>query len=565
MSGAVRRAQLITTYGVGSIVAADDESFMVAGIDRWEVGEPDLHEPRLERELRVPAFAEPPAGDGAAGIPVVKFPRWQSCPQCRRLAPYKDFGSVFDNKCQECGVTLVPSRFVAACPHGHIEDFPYFMWVHGRGVKRSDKHRLKLSTNAATASLRAIEIRCSCGAARTMEEAFNRFALKEVVTCQGSRPWLTTNDEKCGQMLRTLQRGASNVWFANTRSALSIPPWSEGAYKMLNKHWSALRYLSDEASLVSVIKGMKLAENSEYSVEDLVGAVKRRQDSEGGESPGPLEMRAEEYEALVKGKAEEAPGQEFVAVSGEVPASLSNLLEQVTLVKRLREVRALTGFHRLQAASADIEPAPLSVDDVPWLPAIDVLGEGVFLRFNESELANWELEGPVIERAKTLDDRYQSVSGFWNAGEGRVITARFLMIHTFAHALINQWALEAGYPAASLRERLYVSDSMAGVLLYTATSDAAGSLGGVVSQATPKRLESSIREAIDRFAWCSADPVCAEAEAAGVDSLNMAACHSCALLPETSCEERNTLLDRGLLVGSPETPKFGFFSERITA
>jgi hypothetical protein len=104
---------------------------------------------------------------------------------------------------------------------------------------------------------------------------------------------------------------------------------------------------------------------------------------------------------------------------------------------------------------------------------------------------------------------------------------------------------------------------MAGLLIYTATTDAAGSLGGVVGQAEPERLDSALEQALARVSWCSADPLCIEADATGVDSLNLAACHACVLLPEVSCEEMNLLLDRGLLVGTPEDPAIGYFSTLV--
>ena len=101
---------------------------------------------------------------------------------------------------------------------------------------------------------------------------------------------------------------------------------------------------------------------------------------------------------------------------------------------------------------------------------------------------------------------------------------------------------------------------MAGILIYTATSDSAGSLGGIIAQAEPDRLDESLRQAVATSGWCSADPLCIEAESAGSDSLNLAACHACLLLPEVSCEEMNLILDRGVLVGVPGTPEVGFLN-----
>jgi hypothetical protein len=166
----------------------------------------------------------------------------------------------------------------------------------------------------------------------------------------------------------------------------------------------------------------------------------------------------------------------------------------------------------------------------------------------------------VVQRATWLDDQYRAQAERWGHSPDRKITPRLLLAHSFAHALINQLSLDAGYPAASLRERLYVFDDAIGVLIYTATSDSAGSLGGVIAQGAPERLGPAVEEALERYEWCSNDPVCIETEAAGAEALNLAACHACALLPETSCEHMNTLLDRGVLIGIPEDRSCGFFS-----
>ena len=239
---------------------------------------------------------------------------------------------------------------------------------------------------------------------------------------------------------------------------------------------------------------------------------------------------------------------------------------QVMLVKRLREVRALQEFTRLLPPGPADPPerrAPLSASRADWLPGFDVTGEGVFLRLDDTRLALWEANGRVQERVAAINANYRKSFAERDKDPDREITPRLVLLHTFAHALINQWALECGYPASALRERLYSSEHMAGILIYTATSDSAGSLGGVISLAEGSRLDFAVQEAIVRSAWCSSDPLCVEAEAAGVDSLNLAACHACVLLAEVSCEERNVLLDRGLLVGLPDNPEVGFFADML--
>ena len=560
--GAVRRSQLITTYGVGAIVAVEDESFIVAGIDRWDVSEPNLQEPRLERKLDVRGFVTPPASEKGRDIPVIRFPRMQSCPKCKRLADHREFTGFDQNKCSDCNKELVPSRFVVACPRGHLADFPYMRWVH-RGKPPDGTHRLSISTLGATASLKDIVVSCSCGTARSMDGSFDRFALKDVSSCLGLRPWLgkDSREEGCDQAIRTLQRGASGVWFADQRSAISIPPWSEGAYQAINKRWDILSAMP-EGALAPTIEKLKLAAGTPFSTEDLVNAVLQRKAGEDKPFEGDEQsLRRQEYEALVKGRPETSRAQEFVAVPGALDEELTPWIDRVMLVTRLREVRALTGFSRILPPRGGDDAdhlAPLYSTAPGWLPGIEVKGEGVFLELNQEALGRWESRQEVKERAERINARYAARAERWGVSPDREITPRFLAIHTLSHALIDQFALDAGYPAASLRERLYVSEDMAGLLIYTATTDSAGSLGGVIAQASDQRLRLSLLEAAARYRWCSSDPLCVESDGQGVDNLNLAACHACGLLPETSCEEMNVLLDRGLLIGTPGMPELGF-------
>jgi hypothetical protein len=231
-------------------------------------------------------------------------------------------------------------------------------------------------------------------------------------------------------------------------------------------------------------------------------------------------------------------------------------------VRRLREVRALRAFTRIEPPDpADrTRWAQLSADPMDWLPGMEVLGEGVFLMLNEDTLAGWERRDDVVARCAPIAANYQSRFTSLGSDPDREITPRLLLLHTLAHVLISQLSLECGYPAASLRERLYSSERMAGLLIYTAAADSAGSLGGLIAQAAPDRLSDTVLEAMAQAEWCSADPLCIEAGASGVESLNLAACHACCLLPETSCEEMNVLLDRGLLIGVPGNADLGYFA-----
>ncbi len=313
---------------------------------------------------------------------------------------------------------------------------------------------------------------------------------------------------------------------------------------------------ADRGTLMALATHLLNQDQVNHSGEEVLAAVDERKGEEAKDKTD-SQIRREEFRALCQGRKGDADS-EFVAEAMEPPNELSPFIDLITSVSRLREVRALTGFFRLIPSD---NPCPMAMD-TNWFPAIPIHGEGVFLRLRSEAIEEWEQHPRVRDRLTLLAGRW--ADSFFNP-QGEPLTAAFLVAHAFAHALIDQWSLSGGYPAASLRERIYALDDDTGILVYTAAADSAGSLGGVVSQAEHDRLRVSVPEAIQRYGWCSSDPVCSETAAQGVEGLNLAACHSCALLPETSCERRNTLLDRAMLVGLPNDREFGFFSPLLDA
>ncbi|MFD7444618.1 DrmB family protein [Streptomyces sp. NPDC059909] len=587
--GSARRAQMITTYGVGSMIAIDSESFIVRGIDSWHVpSEFELTEPRLQQQLNVDGFHLPPAAtdDRATkdGVHVARFPEWYSCSTCHALSQHRRLtAEPKKNKCGKCETTeLTPSRFVMACENGHLDDFPYWQWVHkAEGSDGgSGTHQLEIHMSGRTASLRSIQIRCSCGVApKSLEGALGRKALVSLgIRCTGRRPWLKNdeNPEGCTAAPRAIQRGSSAAWFPQVASALTIPPWSQGANKLIRPYMSKFRDRTDEQILTYIEMTPQLA-RSGYEATDLLAAVRvaqraaeTRELSEENTAAVLIDpLRRDEYEQLQRATVHDhliSPDFET-----EDPGPMGDLadhlgIEQVMLVPRLREVRAMTHFTRLTAPSpaAPERHSGLARNPQGWLPAIEVIGEGVFLRFDRERVARWEQEqAEVRRRANVVREHHMELLAAQAGPDGdpelSPVTPRLMLVHTLAHVLINEWSLDCGYPASALRERLYVDDEMTGVLIYTATSDSAGSLGGLVNQGKPDALRRSLETALARATWCSADPLCIESPVSGADNVNLAACHCCVLLPETSCEQFNRFLDRGMLVGTPEDPASGFF------
>lgn len=556
-----RQSQLVTTYGIGSLFPSGDQSFMICGIDQWdEKWSATVAEPRLACSLGVETFRSPSAGKRGGDVPAVRFPTFHSCPECKRL----DRFWAFDAKamqCTDCMRDLTPSRFVACCENGHIEDFPYFQWLHRGSEATGKNHLLSLHARGASSSLADIVIKCSCGVKPyDLDGSFTRNALAQIKRCGGKRPWLPgAPDEPCEKPLRVLQRGSSNVWFGAVRSSISIPPWSSPNAQFVTKHWAILEHLPEQV-LEGTLRAMTSSQGgSGLSVDGIIRALQHRKALLSGAEPTDKDLRDEEYRALVDGN-DGGPLDDFQCIEVGVEEHLKPLVAQVSKATRLREVRALAGFSRVTPMPTDTtspQLARLGETHLPWLPATEVLGEGIFIRLQENWLARWEASAMAIKRQGALATSLVRRATESSLDVQEPPSARFVAIHSLAHALLKELSLNAGYPIGSLRERIYSEPGQAGILVYTASSDAAGSLGGLAALADEKHLAASLLAAASRGSWCSNDPVCSESGPSGSDGLNLAACHACLLLPETSCEHRNIYLDRVALVGAVTEPGSG--------
>jgi len=599
--GDMRRSQLIVPFGVGAIVNLPGESVMACSTDLWHdnLRQPGntIHDRRLEERLHVRSFVMPPSETEApTGIPFVRFPEWLFCPRCRRFRPVAEWRkdweaarthgwSVPRCTCSKYDIKLVPARFVIACSQGHIDDFPWSEWVHhDEGVCSNPE--IYLSTGAATAGLGGIRVECrTCGSAKTMSGTFEREFFRERFPrrCTGRKPWARTS-EACDALPRTVQRGGSNVYFPQVVSSMHIPPYSDEISLAIQRRpeWQMLREGGvDESMRQNLLESLasKLAlplADVERHVGLLLGSSTEDVDR--------IMYRYQEFQAFNVVSGEE-PGasEDFEIQVVDGPEYSMRGISRVVLAKRLREVRALVAFSRLApldrnelglGRSEDVEEnmevraMPVTEEENPdWLPAVEVRGEGVFLAFDDEVLAEWASSPAVARRVALINANLRSRCERRGI-DVRQVNPQFVLIHTVAHLLIRRFSFECGYASAALRERVYCNEDpdrpvMNGVLIYTAAGDASGTLGGLVRQGRPDVLPTVLAGALADARWCSSDPVCIESRGQGTDSLNLGACHACALLPETSCEEFNVLLDRGLVVGTPENAALGFFADLL--
>jgi hypothetical protein len=240
------------------------------------------------------------------------------------------------------------------------------------------------------------------------------------------------------------------------------------------------------------------------------------------------------------------------------------------LLERLREVNALLGFTRVEAPEESADPtqqaprAPLCSGPPSWVPATEVHGEGVFLRLYENAILAWERYPSVQAREAKLRGGHRGWRTSRRLDPAEDFPgARYAMLHTLSHLLIRELALECGYNAASIRERIYADvdgdNPQAGILIYTAAADSDGTLGGLVQLGQPDNLGRLLAQALNRAAICSSDPLCSEHDPGKDRSLHAAACHACSFVSETSCEKGNRYIDRALLVPTLEVADAAFF------
>lgn len=612
--GNLRRSMVVLTFGPGSIidfrVDGSPVSAIVAGLEEWDTnfqirqqeGEQMIFEPRLQEALKNPetlyGFRLPPVVDEHAGrwggrpdkrsLVAVRFPVWLQCPKCDRIAPsgqwVRDPGKAY-RYCPSCTksnsgkhkVHVIPVRFVMACEVGHLDEFPWDWWVNH---KSNCTNRNNLLLKSSRLGLSGLIVSCpECKASRSMDGIFNaatwdKFKFK----CNGRRPWLGTDNEICNHKPRVLQRGASNLYFPVLKSALSIPPWSDRLQNELGMHWSSIvdeAIPEQRAQWIQHLAKHQLKQALKklgVSPEELANQIERRYKHIKGDVK--LSIKQEEYEQFISGpNIKSQDNIEFEIRKVRIPEALQFYFDHIVRVVRLREVIAITGFTRINPPGDedndnDENIAHLSVNKLNWLPAIEVHGEGIFLALNTTTLNKWEKQDEVQYRADGINKGWKEEwkRRYKTDSPKPVITPRYLLIHTFAHALMRQLTLECGYSSASLRERLYVGDNnedMAGLLIYTATSDSDGTLGGLQRQGEPIRISLTVQDAIRSMEWCSSDPLCIEGMLAASENHSLAACHACCLSPETSCEEYNRFLDRAMLIGQPNNLDIGFFSSML--
>lgn len=578
----IRQGQLITTFGPGAMTDLPERSVLIAGLDAWVGERRQIQEPRLARKVAQFLGAQtirlecPPEADrdGGGFVRSYVFPLWfvtQSLIlgrppgwRTRRLVQWsglEDKGRKFlmDDRSKS---PLTPVRFVRACRRGHLGDIDWQAFVHGQNPPCG--RELYFDERGTSGDLGETYIRCGCGLERPMSQAAdpNSRALGD---CDGARPWLGQGrvaDERCTERNRLLVRAASNAWLPQPQRVISLPERGENIRQTVDRLWMFLEAAESADDIAYERRKPKVNEGlAGLTNEEVWEAVRERKNpADSAEKP----VKRAEIETLV------APGDQIgedtlestffarVLPQAEWDQPWMAGIERVLLVERLREVAALVGFTRFESASADAETGEFDAGvrraeisrQPEWVPAVENRGEGIFLQFSREGLLAWWQRTAVVNRYAELKRGFDGWKQEHTSSDRRLPSPEYLLLHSFSHLLITAVALECGYPASSIMERVYVVPQIGyGVLLYTASSDAEGTLGGLVQAG--RRIAGFVRSALELGGLCSNDPVCGQHSPANVlegRMLHGAACHGCVLIAETSCEQGNDFLDRALVV-----------------
>ncbi|WP_434447606.1 DrmB family protein [Lentzea sp. E54] len=611
MQRKIRQSQTIVPFGVGAIFDFQGESLVACDTFRWGARGEKIQSERLAATLGVAEFRSAPAVDSNAwappsrGIPYARFPSWLFCQKCRRMTRWsrslEQEGKV--STCANCPgkKQLVPMRWIQICPEGHMDDIDWKRWAHSGNPSlealQCQKENLFFETvgKKGAGGLDTLQIHChSCHSRQSLMGITSKGSLKAIkVGCSGRQPWQRWSERvHCEEIPRAVQRGASNVYFPLVHSSIEIPNPSRADVNnetamavKADDFFRPLLSTNEDNPMFDMIVDT-LARGHDVSPDFIKALVRDEKQREAGRATAveanPGDLLSEEWAAFLT-DTDNSDDPYFrtrhVDLVSTPPNAVTSLLadrvDKVVVADRLREVRALEGFHRVTPAGRDkLVPVALNhKSSVNWLPAIDVRGEGIFLSLDEGRLAVWEeqdaVRGRVAELERRLDESFMAPR--LRERTGPILSPRYVLLHTLAHLLVRRLAFESGYAATSLRERVYARSSVepsgaskqAGVLIYTAAGDSEGTLGGLVRQGEYPHLQGTIIETLQDAMWCSSDPLCSENLASTFASLNFAACHACTLVAETSCESGNYLLDRLLVVGSETMP--GYFQPVLQA
>lgn len=536
-------------------------------------------------------------------IPVRKFPQWGVCSRCFALSkldpisrgkkcknPNSPPWMLGQKACAMIGAgagSIEASRFISVCTNGHIEDFPYIKFMEqackNQTCELNNKNHsnsnpiLYFSDDTRGFGFTSLKIFCSsCNANKSLSgvnnfekrsKIINKFN-EPVFKCNGCKPWTSEPNDECSEIMEIVPRAASKIYLADNRSAIFIPESESTEHPILLEHianiWidenTPIDMMKDEIKRNGFDKRFQLSINE---IAEIIEKEKKHR-AEQAEIEDIDDIIAtdqffkEEYIVLRQSKVDEERFKSREISISSYDNFIANHFEGLHQITKLITTTALLGFTRATGSIKKFCPAR---ENESYLPAVEVSGEGIFINFGYEKVKSWNEDNPFTEELMQLRKNCSSDSDLTKKNDNK-FNYCFIMLHTFSHALMQQLSFECGYALTEIKERIYFSESekMAGVLIYTSSSDSAGSLGGLVRMIKPEYFKNLLSNAIENSHTCFNDPICIESQGQGLSGLCLASCYACSMIPDLSCGifPQNTFLDRNALIGKKED-SMGFF------
>jgi hypothetical protein len=588
----IRRSQFVTTYGPGAIIEGRQGPRVILTIDRgltkrfnqetlekFEIL--DMRMAKLVANARIFALPTKESEKVPQNYYIYRtkeFPVWRICTDTKKHKTSVLYnGGNKGGKCPECSNVGEPVRFILACPDGHMDDIPWNPAVHGK------EHGIKCCGwfywRGGGSSVRSIEIECpTCHKKTTMGAIYARGW-----RCTGRSPEQEHPDspqggrEKCSSTMKIIQRQATNLRIPEILTLLTIPKYDTPIVKVIQERgvYEIFRVLEDleeldeehfrklinkkiESSTVLKESGELIDKYiSDNGWEQFLKLYRDLLPKDGEYRDMLRDMLIEEFRSL-----QNASENDYTSESGnfsikklkKIPVDLppGRLTFGVAGIELLRTVTVQKGYTRMPYMKSEGEPESNRMISVAakehdsgdkWLPGVESLGEGIFITSSENPL------NPSIPAV----NEWGATKTNSTDEDTRNRDPLFVWWHTLSHALIRTLSLYSGYSSSALRERVYLDDSegqkQGGILIYTVMSGEDGGMGGLTG--TVAGFGDILTNAIKSISLCSNDPLCIE-QRITEKNCNGAACHSCLLISETSCEHRNMWLDRHLILGDNE-------------
>lgn len=576
--GEVRRSQIVMTYGPGSIMNLKSGnatiSIMMGELATWDkenVGfnsttkKQRFFDDRLAKsieekyELKVKYFRLPPVelSDKRRGFesefnPKAHlvgniFPKMMLCRKCYSIKDMHEWEPDDRSQrrfCPSCSIGkkyeyVLPSRFIAVCQNGHVDEFPYKAWLQimGKNVDDECQHNDLQLKQAKGLGLGNLILSCrECDGFASMGGIFSKRGLQSI-KCRGRHPWkideFANDGPSCNALLKAQPRISRSVWQPIPVSSIFVPPWDDKTANSIGDWWPRIIKRSNAEERYEYIKNNLIdineETNSSYDLNELSKLVEKEVTNN---NKSHYDLKVDEYHAFTKLK-DSIENQHFKSIDVEVPKIINEFVTQISEVSKLREIRALVGFKRLNGRN---EITGIGEDikyESDWLPATEVYGEGFFIEFDNTKIENF------IKNDKSAKKDLRKINKNLTMAE-----KKYIFLHSLSHLIMKGASVEAGYSLSSIRERVYSAEKQCGILVYTSASDSEGTLGGLSRLAKPQRMLKIFKYAYLNAANCSNDPLCGYGSLSESQENNGSACHSCLLIPETSCENFNSRLSR---------------------